>query len=241
MTCAGLFGGIDDAERGGGAGRRRRGGHAASASRCSARGSCARSPRHAAGRSRGCAASPGRLARENTVRKPGRTAVTAGALMIGLAVVVFVTRVRRRHQRLGAATRSTATSRATSSSRTPTASRRSARGAGREAARGAGRGDGLLAVASPAAWCGGKDIRVSAVDPEERVRRALARLEEGLARDAVVAVGQPDGAWTTPGRRPTTSTWATRIGVRTPLERDAHLHGDGHGQGQRRPAREPAW
>ncbi len=33
----------------------------------------------------------GRLARENTVRKPGRTAVTAGALMIGLAVVVFVT------------------------------------------------------------------------------------------------------------------------------------------------------
>jgi putative ABC transport system permease protein len=33
----------------------------------------------------------GRLARENTVRKPGRTAVTAAALMIGLAVVVFVT------------------------------------------------------------------------------------------------------------------------------------------------------
>ena len=33
----------------------------------------------------------GRLARENSVRKPGRTAVTAGALMIGLAVVVFVT------------------------------------------------------------------------------------------------------------------------------------------------------
>jgi putative ABC transport system permease protein len=33
----------------------------------------------------------GRLARENAVRRPGRTAVTAGALMIGLAVVVFVT------------------------------------------------------------------------------------------------------------------------------------------------------
>ena len=33
----------------------------------------------------------GRLARENAVRKPGRTAVTAAALMIGLAVVVFVT------------------------------------------------------------------------------------------------------------------------------------------------------
>jgi putative ABC transport system permease protein len=33
----------------------------------------------------------GRLARENTQRKPGRTAVTAAALMIGLALVAFVT------------------------------------------------------------------------------------------------------------------------------------------------------
>jgi putative ABC transport system permease protein len=32
----------------------------------------------------------GRLARENTVRNPGRTAVTAAALMIGLALVTFV-------------------------------------------------------------------------------------------------------------------------------------------------------
>ena len=33
----------------------------------------------------------GRLARENAMRKPGRTASTAAALMIGLALVVFVT------------------------------------------------------------------------------------------------------------------------------------------------------
>src|SRR6185436_17593323 len=33
----------------------------------------------------------GRLARENTQRNPARTAVTAAALMIGLAVVAFVT------------------------------------------------------------------------------------------------------------------------------------------------------
>jgi putative ABC transport system permease protein len=33
----------------------------------------------------------GRLARENTVRNPGRTAATAAALMIGLALVTFVT------------------------------------------------------------------------------------------------------------------------------------------------------
>ncbi len=34
---------------------------------------------------------PGRLARENATRKPGRTAVTAAALMIGVALVTFVT------------------------------------------------------------------------------------------------------------------------------------------------------
>lgn len=33
----------------------------------------------------------GRLARENAGRSPGRTAVTAGALMVGLAIVLFVT------------------------------------------------------------------------------------------------------------------------------------------------------
>ena len=32
----------------------------------------------------------GRLARENAMRNPGRTAVTAAALMIGLALVTFV-------------------------------------------------------------------------------------------------------------------------------------------------------
>ena len=34
---------------------------------------------------------PGRLARDNATRNPGRTAVTASALMIGLALVTFVT------------------------------------------------------------------------------------------------------------------------------------------------------
>jgi putative ABC transport system permease protein len=34
---------------------------------------------------------PGRLARENTMRNPSRTAITAAALMIGLALVTFVT------------------------------------------------------------------------------------------------------------------------------------------------------
>ncbi|WP_320669928.1 ABC transporter permease [Patulibacter defluvii] len=34
---------------------------------------------------------PGRLARDNAVRQPGRTAVTAAALMVGLALMVFAT------------------------------------------------------------------------------------------------------------------------------------------------------
>ena len=33
---------------------------------------------------------PGRLARENAVRNPGRTALTSAALMVGLGLVVFV-------------------------------------------------------------------------------------------------------------------------------------------------------
>jgi putative ABC transport system permease protein len=37
------------------------------------------------------AGAPGRLARDNATRNPGRTAVTASALMIGLALVTFVT------------------------------------------------------------------------------------------------------------------------------------------------------
>ena len=46
--------------------------------------------RSSARRCRRSSASPGRLARENAMRNPGRTAVTAAALMIGLALVTFV-------------------------------------------------------------------------------------------------------------------------------------------------------
>ena len=42
----------------------------------------------------------GRLARENTARNPGRTAVTSAALMIGVALIVFVADLRERLQRL---------------------------------------------------------------------------------------------------------------------------------------------
>ena len=63
-------------------------------SRCSHLGSFARSPGPSALPQRASPALPGRLARENATRNPGRTAVTASALMIGLALVTFVDRPR---------------------------------------------------------------------------------------------------------------------------------------------------
>ena len=73
------------------AGRRRRRRDAAGRVACSARGWCAPLASLAGWPLERLRGITGRLARENAVRKPGRTAVTAAALMIGLAVVVFVT------------------------------------------------------------------------------------------------------------------------------------------------------
>ena len=56
-----------------------------SPSRSSARAWCRRWRRSPAGRWSGCAGLTGRLARENAQRNPSRTAITAAALMIGLA------------------------------------------------------------------------------------------------------------------------------------------------------------
>ena len=44
---------------------------------------------------------PGRLARENAERQPQRTAITASALMIGLALVVFTAIFAAGPERLG--------------------------------------------------------------------------------------------------------------------------------------------
>ena len=90
MSCLGLFGGIEDA---GSAAALIGGGAAAvlfGVSLVSPR--LVRPLASVAGRPierlRGLT---GRLARENAMRKPGRTAATAAALMIGLALVTFVT------------------------------------------------------------------------------------------------------------------------------------------------------
>ena len=57
---------------------------------CSRRASSGRSPRSSAGPPERLGGSAGALARANAVRNPGRTASTAAALMIGLALVTFV-------------------------------------------------------------------------------------------------------------------------------------------------------
>ena len=70
---------------------RRRGRRSSSPSRSSARGWCRRWPTVAGWPLERLRRLTGRLARENAQRNPSRTAVTAAALMIGLALVAFVT------------------------------------------------------------------------------------------------------------------------------------------------------
>jgi putative ABC transport system permease protein len=166
----------------------------------------------------------GRLARENAVRKPGRTAVTAAALMIGLAVVVFVT--------VFAAGISTSIGNAIDRNfqgdvvltHTDGFSPISP-GAAREAAQ----VEGVRTVSSlsfAGAEYEGDDIRVSAVDPATVSEVLTLEWEEGspdtlsgITGDAAVV----DDAWA--------STNDIEVGdqvtVRTPLERELTLTVDG--------------
>ena len=111
-------------------------------------------------------------------------------------------------------------------------------GAGARGGQGAGRADGLLAVLRRRAWSGGKDVRVSAVDPKNVSDVLSLDWEEGSPETLSSLDDNQtvlDDAWA----KSNDIEVGDRIVVRTPLERDAHLHRDGHGQGQRRPARQP--
>jgi putative ABC transport system permease protein len=166
----------------------------------------------------------GRLARENAIRKPGRTAVTAAALMIGLAVVVFVTvfaagikasignAIDRNFQGDVVLTHTDGFS--------PFSP-----GAAREAAQ----VDGVRTVSSltfTGAEYEGGDIRVSAVDPATVSEVLTLDWEEGspdtlsgLSGDAAVV----DDAWATSNDIDV----GDQLAVRTPLERDLTLTVDG--------------
>jgi putative ABC transport system permease protein len=166
----------------------------------------------------------GRLARENAVRKPGRTAVTSAALMIGLAVVVFVT--------VFAAGISASVANAIDRNfqgdlvlQNTDGFSPISPGAGREAAR----VDGVQTVSSLSFAGGefeGSDIRVSGVDP--------ATVSDVLTLD------WEDGSPSTLSSLPVRGAilddaWASskdidvgdRITIRTPLERNARLTVEG--------------
>jgi putative ABC transport system permease protein len=166
----------------------------------------------------------GRLARENAVRKPGRTAVTAAALMIGLAVVVFVTvfaagisnsignAIDRNFQGDVVLTHVDGFS--------PISP-----GAAREAAQ----VDGVRTVSSlsfAGAEYEGDDIRVSAVDPATVSEVLTLEWEEGspdtlsgITGDAAVV----DDAWATSNDIEV----GDQVTARTPLERELTLTVDG--------------
>jgi putative ABC transport system permease protein len=166
----------------------------------------------------------GRLARENAVRKPGRTAVTAGALMIGLAVVVFVT--------VFAAGISASVGNAIDRNFQGDIVLQNTDGfspispeAGREAAQ----VDGVQTVSSlgfAGAEYQGKDIRVSAVDPATVSDVLTLDWEQGSpdtlsglsARGTVV-----DDAWANSNDLEV----GDRVTVQTPLERNLALTIDG--------------
>ena len=166
----------------------------------------------------------GRLARENAVRKPGRTAVTAAALMIGLAVVVFVT--------VFAAGISASIGNAIDRNFQGDVVLQNVDGfspISRDAAREAAQVDGVRTVSSlsfAGAEYEGKDIRVSAVDPATVSEVLTLEWEEGspdtlsgITGDAAVL----DDAWATSNDVEV----GDQVTVRTPLERELTLTVDG--------------
>jgi putative ABC transport system permease protein len=160
----------------------------------------------------------GRLARENAVRKPGRTAVTAAALMIGLAVVVFVT--------VFAAGISASVGNAIDRNFQGDLVLQNSDGfspISPDAGRAAERVDGVATVSSLSFAGGvyeGKDIRVSAVDPATVDKVLTLDWKQGspdtltqLSDDEVIL----DDAWAKSNDLEVGDT----IRVRTPLERVA--------------------
>ena len=181
----------------------------------------------------------GRLARENAVRKPGRTAVTAGALMIGLAVVVFVT--------VFAAGISASIGNAIDRNfqgdivlqNTDGFSPISA-GAG---ARGASRCRACKTVSSLSfggAVYKGKDIRVSAVDPATVSDVLSLDWKKGSPEHALVAVRRRRGARRRVGEEERHQRGRPDHACARRSSSPQTLTVQGDRQGQRRPARQPA-
>src|SRR5918999_5668877 len=166
----------------------------------------------------------GRLARENAVRKPGRTAVTAAALMIGLGVVVFVT--------VFAAGISNSIGNAIDRNFQGDVVLQNTDGfspISAEAAREAAQVDGVRTVSSLSFAGGeydGNDIRVSAVDPTTVSDVLSLEWEEGSPDTLTGLTGDTavlDDAWALSNDVDV----GDQITVLTPLEREVTLTVDG--------------
>ena len=167
----------------------------------------------------------GRLARENAMRKPGRTATTAAALMIGLALVVFVTIFAAGAQDVG---REDDRRELPRRDRAPE-HRRLLADPARGASTRAGEVDGVdtvssITYATGALPNGGKNVRVAAVDPAT-LGSVLALTSRAATRRCWRAWARTTRSWTTTSLATRASKVGDTLRLRTPLERTGNLQG----------------
>ena len=170
------------------------------------------------------------------MRKPGRTAVTAAALMIGVAMVVVRHRLRRRHHQLDQRR-----DRPQLPGRHVRAEhRRLLADPGVDRARGVARAGrrarcprSASATRQGAAACAARE-RVAGVEPGHASPTCSRSSGRTARRRDRLAAGRTRRWWTTRGRSPTTSRWATRCAPLGPDRQARALRGGGQRQGQRR-------
>ena len=162
----------------------------------------------------------GRLARENAMRKPGRTATTAAALMIGLALVVFVT--------IFAAGLKTSVAKTIDESFRGEIVLQNSDGFSpipREAVRRAGEVDGVdtvssITYATGALPNGGQNVRLAAVDPST-LGAVLALTFKSGDPSVLTGLGPHDAIVDDNFARDQGLKIGDTLRLRTPLERTA--------------------
>jgi putative ABC transport system permease protein len=164
----------------------------------------------------------GRLARENAMRKPGRTATTAAALMIGLALVVFVT--------IFASGLKSSVSKTIDESFRGEIVLQNSDGFSpipREAVAEAGKVDGVSTVSSityatGALPKGGENVRVAAVDPST-LGQVLALTFKSGDPSVLAGLGPRDAIVDDAFARDQGLAIGDEVRLRTPLERTARF------------------
>ena len=179
----------------------------------------------------------GRLARENAMRKPGRTATTAAALMIGLALVVFVT--------IFAAGLKTSVAKTIDESFRGEIVLQNSDGFSpipREAVRRAGEVDGVETVSSityatGALPNGGENVRVAAVDPAT-LGTVLALTFKSGDPSVLAGLGPHDAIVDDNFARDKGLEGGRHAAPAHAARANGHVQGARHRRGRARPARE---